>query len=65
MYRIIKRPDGSDWELGHGAFGRVVKGLRAGVQVSYWTPSLESPAINAKETPFPCLIKPGTTAFEL
>ena len=33
LYRIIKKPDGSDWELGAGAFGRVVKGLRAGVQV--------------------------------
>lgn len=31
--RIIKKPDGRDWELGCGAFGRVVKGLRAGVQV--------------------------------
>ena len=31
--RLIKKPDGSDWELGSGAFGRVVKGLRGGVQV--------------------------------
>lgn len=30
----MKRPDGSDWELGSGAFGRVVKGLRGGVQVT-------------------------------
>lgn len=33
--RIIKRPDGRDWELGSGAYGRVVKGLRAGVQVAW------------------------------
>lgn len=33
MCRLIKRPDGSDWELGSGAFGRVVLGLRGGVQV--------------------------------
>ena len=32
--RIIKKPDGRDWELGSGAYGRVVKGLRAGVQVT-------------------------------
>lgn len=31
--RILTRPDGSDWELGEGNFGRVVKGTRDGVQV--------------------------------
>ncbi|DBB13762.1 TPA: hypothetical protein ACH3X3_000769 [Trebouxia sp. C0006] len=29
---ICKRPDGSDWVLGIGSFGQVVKGLRGGVQ---------------------------------
>eukprot|EP00887_Chlorella_sp_A99_P003887 scaffold11.g3887.t1 len=29
---IMKRPDGSDWELGSGGFGRVYKALRNGVQ---------------------------------
>ena len=32
LCRICKRPNGRDWELGTGAFGRVVKGVRAGVQ---------------------------------
>ena len=30
---MMRRPDGSIWELGSGGFGRVVKGVRAGVQV--------------------------------
>jgi len=29
---IAKRPDGSDWELGSGGFGKVYKALRHGVQ---------------------------------
>jgi serine/threonine protein kinase len=29
---ILKRPDGSDWQLGTGAFGVVLKAKRAGVQ---------------------------------
>ncbi len=29
---ILKRPDGSDWQLGSGAFGVVLKAKRAGVQ---------------------------------
>lgn len=29
---ILKRPDGSDWQLGAGAFGVVLKAKRAGVQ---------------------------------
>lgn len=29
---VCKRPDGSDWVLGVGSFGQVVKGLRGGVQ---------------------------------
>ncbi|KAL4421913.1 hypothetical protein ABPG77_005197 [Micractinium sp. CCAP 211/92] len=29
---VAKRPDGSDWLLGTGGFGRVYKGLRHGVQ---------------------------------
>lgn len=29
---IMKRPDGSDWTLGQGGFGRVYKALRNGVQ---------------------------------
>ena len=28
----MKRPDGSDWELGSGGFGKVYKALRNGVQ---------------------------------
>jgi hypothetical protein len=28
----MKTPEGEDWELGHGSFGRVVAGLRGGVQ---------------------------------
>jgi hypothetical protein len=28
----MKRPDGSDWELGSGGFGKVFKALRNGVQ---------------------------------
>ncbi len=30
---ILKRPDGSEWEVGRGGFGVVYKGLRNGVQV--------------------------------
>lgn len=29
---ILKRPDGSNWQLGTGAFGVVLKAKRAGVQ---------------------------------
>jgi hypothetical protein len=29
---IMKRPDGSEWELGAGGFGKVYKALRNGVQ---------------------------------
>ena len=29
---IMKRSDGSDWELGSGNFGKVLKGMRGGVQ---------------------------------
>ncbi|KAL4437438.1 hypothetical protein ABPG75_004577 [Micractinium tetrahymenae] len=29
---VVKRPDGSDWLLGSGGFGKVYKGLRHGVQ---------------------------------
>ncbi|GAB4814550.1 hypothetical protein N2152v2_001596 [Parachlorella kessleri] len=29
---VMKRPDGSDWELGTGGFGKVFKALRNGVQ---------------------------------
>ncbi len=28
----MKRPDGSEWELGSGGFGKVYKALRNGVQ---------------------------------
>ncbi len=28
----MKRSDGSDWELGAGNFGKVLKGMRGGVQ---------------------------------
>ena len=28
----MKRSDGSDWELGSGNFGKVLKGMRGGVQ---------------------------------
>ncbi|KAL4437441.1 hypothetical protein ABPG75_004580 [Micractinium tetrahymenae] len=30
--QIVKRPDGSDWSLGSGGFGKVYKALRHGVQ---------------------------------
>jgi len=30
--QVMKRPDGSDWELGSGGFGKVFKALRNGVQ---------------------------------
>lgn len=42
LCRLIKKPDGSDWELGSGAFGRVVKGLRGGVQVSVESSGMQS-----------------------
>ena len=28
----MKRSDGTDWELGSGNFGKVLKGMRGGVQ---------------------------------
>ncbi len=31
--RICKGPNGEDWELGKGTYGRVVKGVRGDVQV--------------------------------
>jgi hypothetical protein len=30
--RIVKRPDGTDWELGTGNFGKVLRGIRDDVQ---------------------------------
>ena len=32
LHRIMKRSDGTDWELGSGNFGKVLKGMRGGVQ---------------------------------
>ena len=30
--QVMKRPDGTDWQLGSGGFGTVFKALRNGVQ---------------------------------
>jgi hypothetical protein len=32
LLRIVKRPDGTDWELGTGNFGKVLRGIRDDVQ---------------------------------
>eukprot|EP00884_Botryococcus_braunii_P016058 jgi/Botrbrau1/3135/Bobra.0070s0107.2 len=49
--QILKKPDGSEWELGSGAAGRVFKAVRNGVQivaVKIFTDQLSSAACSAQ-----------------
>ena len=34
--RLCKKPNGEDWVLGAGGYGRVVKGVRGDVQVTLY-----------------------------